>query len=110
MVEDKNEHGTVFELYDHTDIAIEADRYLYHFKNKGENEGPGCVYGYIECRYVTEAMVSAPSYVVAIEQLTREHLSDSYANYTFEVQLLGVDLMYSEGDRTIYASHKPPVF
>ena len=101
-------HGMGFHLYDHTDITIPGyPRYLYHFVNKGGQHG---VDNYVDCHHTTQAMVSAPSYELAIDLLNSEELGGSHEGYTFEVNLVGLDLMSEEGDRILFHETKRPIW
>ena len=107
MVEMQNTWGTYFRLYDHTDVVIpDQASYLYHFENKG---GSGLLRNYVDCHHLTEAIVAAPSYNEAVSFLTAEELGVHAAEYTFDVNLIAVDLMTEEGIRFITKSHKRPL-
>lgn len=106
MVERQNVYGTKFQCYDHTNLVVDCDRYIYHMVNKG---GSGILRNYVDCHHLTEAVVAAPSYEAAIELLTNENLGAHASSYIFEVNLIGADMMSDEGDRFIMVATKPPL-
>ena len=106
LSEMQNVYGTKFQCYDDTNLVVDSERYIYHLINKG---GSGLQRYYVDCHHLTEAVVAAPSYEMAIELLTNENLGAHASNYTFEVHLIGADMKSDDGDRFIMVATKPPL-